>query len=210
MGRGFSLSLSSFFLSKNILSTYSAFSEIKLGPKIGGLGFEQVFIIESKTLEKSWAPVLHRGRLIPSPGQVAACGARGRCHTGLVAAKPWRPLVIRKLGLGCKNRGAIFFFKRLAADCFFFNLWTLGQLVACLVLCTPEVACWRQARGRWCLVLLYQNPTLFILRCKLLALKLTGYKGAGVELKPLRDPRGPTSTGPGSVNTQSLQDGSPV
>lgn len=53
MGRGFSLSLSSFFLSKNILSTYSAFSEIKLGPKIGGLGFEQVFIIESKTLEKS-------------------------------------------------------------------------------------------------------------------------------------------------------------
>lgn len=30
MGRGFSLSLSSFILSKNILSTYSAFSDIKL------------------------------------------------------------------------------------------------------------------------------------------------------------------------------------
>lgn len=30
MGRGFSLSLSSFILLKNILSTYSAFSDIKL------------------------------------------------------------------------------------------------------------------------------------------------------------------------------------
>lgn len=54
MVRGFSLSFSfslfPFFLLKNILSTHSAFSEIKLWPKIGGLGFEQVFIIESKML----------------------------------------------------------------------------------------------------------------------------------------------------------------